>query len=311
MSTAAIDVNSNPAAESTRGVAHESPAVPRFDPFASLTRAEREREQEAYLAYLRRRDGEIDWEAWALPVRDERTQRASMSETDGRVHVDIDAFYQLFHRAGAPSADAATKWASLIALANENEFYGVQIEEQMLKKKGRGVDELMVFHVLQEHFHTRLIAEACRIIGLPRVTPQRPRLLHRLVVGSMGYLTDWLRYPSVLLGEAVATVVFDKLYEHCSLFDDDPIVADRLRAIIREIRHDEILHVLHCRSRLPGPMMAIARALIPVATWVIEKAYPQILTLGMDRRTLADGLRRGIEIPEGIDWIRCGRIAPA
>lgn len=311
MSTAVLDLETNTSANPEPNISASSEPCARFDPFASLTKAEREAEQVAYLAYLRERDGAIDWEGWGLPVRAERTDRQRMNGATSTALVEIDAFYQLFHRAGSPETDLATKWASLIALANENEYYGVQIEERMLKRKGSDADELMVFHVLQEHFHTELIAEACRIIGLPRVTPQRPRLLHRIVVGSMGYLTDWLRYPSVLLGEAVATVVFDQLYRHCGLFDEDPAVAERLREIIAEIRSDEILHTLHCRSRLPAPVMAATRALIPLATWIIEKAYPQIRSLGMDRFTLRDALRRGIEIPDGIDWIRAGRMTPA
>jgi len=55
--------------------------------------------------------------------------------------------------------------------------------------------------------------------------------------------------------------------------------------------------------------LPIARALLPIATWVAVRAYPQIERLGLDHRKLAQEIRRGVEIPEDAGWVKGGSLA--
>ncbi|MGH0028415.1 MAG: hypothetical protein ACQGVC_01380 [Myxococcota bacterium] len=290
-----------------REPAHEplpEPSAPpeRFDPFQALGPAARERERRGYLAHLRARDGEIDWEAWTLPRRAERMQRLRETPLEWGGPLDRDAFYQHFHRVGSPEVDPRTDWLILAALANESERYGVEIETRELKSQGRDADVVMVYHVLQEDFHTHLLLEACRTAGLPGVTLLDPRRAHRWIIRAMSHLPDSLRYVLIAVGEAIGTAVVKRLRDTVHLFQD-PVVEERLRSILDEILHDERLHVVHCRTRLEGWGLTAARWLLPLGARVAVRTYPQIGRLGLDHRTLLAEIRQGIEVPQGADWV--------
>ena len=280
------------------------PSAPaeRFDPFQPLSPAQRAREMEGYLAHLRAQDGEIDWDAWTLPQRAARMQRLRDEALDWQGPLDRDAFYQHFHRVGSPEVDLRTHWLILAALANESERFGVEIETRELKRKGRDADPVMVYHVLQEDFHTHLLLEACRTAGLPGVTLLDPRRAHRWIIHAMSHLPDALRYVLIAVGEAIGTAVVKRLRDTVYLFED-PAVEERLRSILDEILDDERLHTVHCRTRLERWGLLAARWLLPLGAWVAVRTYPQIAHLGLDHRSLLAEIRRGIELPQGAEWV--------
>jgi len=275
-----------------------------FDPFQPLADAERQRQRAAYLAHLRQRDGEIDFPRRRLPRREERMRELEANPLEWRGEMDRDAFYQYFHRVGKPEVDAKTLWLVAIAAANEGERFGADGETRRFDRLGpENVDPIKLYHVLQEEYHTRLLLEACRSLGLGGLTLKEPKFLHRLIIHAMTYLPDRLRYVFILCGEIVGAVVFQILRDSCRYFPESPEVEERLRSILDEIIHDELLHVAYCRMHL-GPIgLRVAKAMIPLVTEVLMRDLPQLRALGWDRAGLIARLRAGIEIPAGVDWL--------
>ena len=223
--------------------------------------------------------------------------------------VDRDAFYKLLHRVGEPKTNLQTLWAALAALANEGERYGVELETEKLQPEGSRADQIMVYHVIQEDYHTGLLLEACRLVGLEGVTLRQPRALHRWIIRGMAYLPDSVRYVLILVGEAVGTVALKMLHDTAHLFTETEEAAEHLRSILAEILYDECLHTVHCRSRIGRVGGWVARALTPIAAFVVESAYPQFRRLGLDRKRIVESLRRGVEIPAGVNWVEADVIS--
>lgn len=287
----------------------QEPGAQRFDPFRALSDAERAEEIVAYHGHLLEREGEIDWETWTLPKREEQMRELRARQIVWKGRIDRDAFYQHFHRVGRPETDIRTHWAILAGISNESERYGVVLETRQLKRKGAQADPVQVYHVLQEDYHTAMLLEACRTLGLDGVRLLRPRRVHQWIIRAMTYMPDSLRYGLILVGESIGSVVTKLLRDTCHLFGDDPKVEEHLRAILTEIIDDERLHAVHCRARVGRWALPIARAVLPLATWVAVRAYPQIGRLGLDHRKLAEEIRRGVELPADVDWVKGGAAA--
>ena len=276
----------------------------RFDPFRPLSDEERQREYEGYLAHLRARDGELDFSRRLLPVREARQRGLEANPIRWRGELDRDAFYQHFHRVGKPELDAKTLWILTIAVANEGERFGAEGEMRRFDRMGpHRADPIKLYHVVQEAYHTRLLLEACRCLGLDGLTLMKPRWLHRVIIHAMTYLPDSLRYTFILCGEIVGATVFRLMHETCRFFPESPEVEARLRGILDEIVHDEALHVAFCRSRLSRRSLRVARALMPIVISVLMRQLPQLKALGIERDELERRLLGGVEIPHGVDWI--------
>ena len=82
-----------------------------------------------------------------------------------------------------------------------------------------------------------------------------------------------------------------------------PEVEERLRSLVGEIYHDEILHVAWLRARLHPWAIRIARRIAPLVAGRVMREVPQFHALGCSRREFVFRLRRGLEIPPELDWL--------
>jgi hypothetical protein len=119
----------------------------------------------------------------------------------------------------------------------------------------------------------------------------------------MMWLPERLRWIPVLCGEVVGCVVFQILGERCDLFGAQPEVEERLRSLLAEIYHDEILHVAYLRARLAPRAVRAARRMLPLVGAAVMREVPQFHRLGCSKREFMARLRRGLEIPPELGWL--------
>jgi hypothetical protein len=112
-----------------------------------------------------------------------------------------------------------------------------------------------------------------------------------------------MRWTLILAGEVLGATIFKLLLDHVHLFAAEPEVEGRLRSLLGEIWHDEVLHVAFLRAKLGPVALRAARALLPLVVKNVMWELPQLVELGCDHRELMSRMRRGLEIPPGLEWV--------
>jgi hypothetical protein len=282
------------------------PSAPRrLDPFRVLEPAERCRHLAAYERHLEQRDGALDLPARQLARREAQLEELARKPVRWGGGFDAAAFDALFGGGRGPVPDMRTAWLLAAAEANEGESYGVELELHRFAKRhpdGRGAEAAYLHLLLQEHYHTRLLEELCRTCGL-ELRLKLPGASQRAVIQLMMWLPERLRWILVICGEVVGCVVFEILRERSDLFSAQPEVEERLRSLLGEIYHDEILHVAWLRARLHPWAIGIARQVAPLVAAGVMREVPQFHRLGCSSREFVARLRRGLEIPAELGWL--------
>lgn len=266
-------------------------------PFRNLGAEERERHVADYLAHLQRSDGEVDLAARVLTLR-ERHMRA------------IETWRP---RTGAPPpVDAArlarrAEWLLAATKANEGESYGVEIELDRYAESGGfpgfASPELMLRVLMQESYHCRILSELCRTVGVS-FSASTPAWPTRAFLAVIGAVPAQLRWAIVLAGECVGATLFRRLHETLPECGFGAEQEDRLRALIREIWQDEVLHVAFLRASLGTAGLAASRALLPLITFGVFQQVPDLRALGCTPSEILAELRHGIPIPGELGWLR-------
>ncbi len=173
---------------------------------------------------------------------------------------------------------------------------------RLARRNHAGVDRREIYLLLEEHYHGRILAEACRTCGF-ELKLQPPRWSMRCLIRLIQVLPEWVRWVPVLCGEVLGSTVFKLLHDSCDLFAADPAVEARLRSLLSEICLDEVLHVAYLRARLGPRSLRASRALLPLVVATLMRDVPQIRDLGCDAGELLARIRAGVEIPDTIDWM--------
>jgi hypothetical protein len=281
-----------------------------FDPFRVLDDAERESQLAAYRAFLDARDGAPDVSARRLALREPRMDAIESRSLVWEGAADSRAFAECMNGDDSRVRDARTEWVLVAGLANQTEGYGVDVELPRVTRKGtlprlRQPDLLLSIYV-QEAYHCRILAEACRCCGI-RLVRRPPGIANRILIGVIGMLPGALRWIPIMAGELVGTAVFRHLAARLDLFDERPDVRETLRALLDEIWIDEVGHVAYLRAQLGPIALAAVRTLLPLVVLGVIKDLPPLRQLGMTAKALMDSLREGVEIPPGATWIEPDR----
>ncbi len=281
-------------------------SAPRLlDPFRVLAPAERSLHLAAYERHLEERDGALDLPARTLSRREAHLEDLARKPVLWQGDFDAEAFNAHFGGGKGAAPDVRTAWLVTAAEANENEKYGVELELRRFEQRhpnGEGAEVAYLHLLLQEHYHTRLLEVLCRTCGLD-VELRAPGLSQRAMIQLIMWLPERLRWILILCGEVVGCIVFEILREKSSLFAAQPEVEGRLRSLVGEIHHDEILHVAWLRARLHPRAIRVARWIAPLIAAGVMREVPQFHVLGGSRREFAFRLRRGLEIPPELDWL--------
>jgi len=276
----------------------------RFDPFRAQTREARERHLAAYLDLLRQRDGAVDVERRKLSIRESHFEDLQRDPVKSSVDLDRVTFERNLTSKGTSNLDRRMAWSVVAAKANVGEAYGVDRELRWIAESG-GIptgDELYLRMLMQEDYHTRILIEVCRTVGV-EVRTILPNWNQQVLIHIIMRLPDSLRWTLVICAEVVGSVVFEVLLGNCDVFSSEPEVEARVRSLLREILRDEVLHVAYLRARLSPRGLAIARLLAPVVARAAFVDLPQLNALGASRRELLARVRSGLDIPYEAIWM--------
>jgi hypothetical protein len=277
----------------------------RFDPFVTQTTEAREYHLAGYLRFLQRHDGELDIDREILSQRERYFEELSRKPVQSGKPVDLATFERNLLSAGTGDLDRRTAWLVVAAKANVGEAYGVDRELRWIKASGTAheFDELHLRMLMQEAYHTRILFEVCRTVGLEVRTPA-PNWNQRLLIHIIMRLPDSLRWTLVICAEVVGSAVFEILLRNCDLFSSEPDVEERLRSLLTEILRDEVLHVAYLRARLSPLGLAIARRLSLVVARAALVDLPQLEALGATRQELLARVRSGFDVPTDASWMK-------
>ncbi len=275
-------------------------AALRLDPFQPLSEGDRRRLRAALARNFRLRDGEADRERGRLPLRE--TFFARLLPATPCPAVEPEAQRRYAHRAAPADLDPRALFAIAVGKANRGEAYGVEYELARLSRHGfAGVDRQFLHVALEERYHTRLLAEACKACGAPFELAPPPFLL-RGVIRAMSWLPERVRFVLILCSESVGAVLFQILRERSAAYASRPEVAERLALLLGEVWRDELTHVAYCRARLHPALLPVARWLQPIVARALLGQVPEFAALGGGRPATLERIARPLELPEDLAW---------
>ena len=228
---------------------------------------------DGYLVFLLARDGEADLLRHTLSRREAFFDRLAREPVRSRRAVDRETFLRnLARRRPEPGLDDRMLWLLATAKANQAERFGVGLSE--LYGKVNPNDPILVRIVLQEHYHTRILADAVAIFGLP-VHARPPALAARVIVKLLvGTPERWNR-PLAGCAEMAGCVIFRALRDRgVELFADEPRVAARIRLL-----YDEIGHVGYLAAVLGPAGRAVMRGLYRALGHRLAGQLPELVAL--------------------------------
>lgn len=290
-----------------------SNALGSFDPYRRLDPEERRRQLDGYRDFLLSRDGEIDFPRRVLAKREVEMCAIEAESECWRGTTDRDKFYEHYYGPGRTELDKRTNWLLVVSAFNVNEIWAVEGEVQRWLDRGlAGADPIVLYDLLEEQYHARILIEACRASGLGEVRLKSPRWLTRKMIRGMQYFPDSLRFVGILCGEALGCTMLRILLDRIDVFDDEPEVQARIRSLLEQILLDETGHTLYCRATLPGWALALARrAAVPIAMGLMREV-PYLAGLGVNHAELYRRLAQGIPVPASMqDWLEPDRLPGA
>ena len=232
-----------------------------------------------YREFLVARDGEPDFLRRTLARREAFFDRLAREPVRSAIRVDRATYLRnLARRRPEPGLDAHMLWILATAKANQAERFGVGLAELY----GLVTDEsdpVQVHVQLQEFYHTRILADAVAIFGLP-VHPRPPALVARLIVKLLLTLPEEWGLPLAGGAEMAGCIIFRALRDRgVALFAAEPAVAGRIRLLYDEILGDEIGHVGYIAARLGPAGRRIMRGLYRALGARLAAQLPELVAL--------------------------------
>jgi hypothetical protein len=246
--------------------------------FRAQSSTERDATKASYLNFQKERNGSIDFRGRSLSKREAFFHFIDTNPVKWRGEFDRAAFFRYLDEKPDLSLDPKILWLLLAAKSNIAERYAVDLK---LRTKGYENDlpEQILYLVLEEHYHTRILLDACRVFGL-EFEMRNPRGLNKAFVNLAVRLPDGAHLPVVLCGEIFGSIAFKILWETADVFSAQPDVMERLRSLSREIMIDELGHVSFARSRLGALGLTIARKMYPHVVDAYLREMPELIALG-------------------------------
>lgn len=276
--------------------------------FKQLTAAERAEFKAAYVKYLHERNGVPDFEAHTSTKREEFFREIDGNPVLASKGALLDqASVRRNQLLPEPEAgiDERTLWAVCTANANLTEDYGVNYGFQV--KKMADPREPYSWIQIEENYHTRLLADAVRTLGVEMVK-YPPKFTTRQLLHVLVQLPYYFSNVLIFCAEACGIVVFrDLQYKARELFADEPEALKRIDSLFDQIMIDEVGHLRWVHSRLGQFRLNITKWILPWVARAFFRDLPDVCRL-LDRDNL---LRQVEEIARtGVVEIGDGRVHP-
>lgn len=272
--------------------------------FKKLSAADREAFKAAYVKYLHERNGAPNFDAHTSTKRE-----AFFAEIDGKpvlasekARLDQEKF-QRNQTLPEPEADLdeRTLWAVCTANANLTEDYGVNYGFKV--KSMTDPNEPYSWVQIEENYHTRLLADAVRTLGVEMVK-YPPKFTTRALLHVLVQLPYYFSNVLIFCAEACGIVVFRGLqYKARELFQDEPEALARIDSLFDQIMVDEVGHLRWVHSQMGQIRLSITRTILPWIARAFLRDLPDVCRLlGREEilRQVGEVVRTGVvEIGDG------------
>lgn len=265
----------------------ESLAQP-VSPFLALSPVGRADLMAAVVRWLGRRNGTLDLARISSNVRD--VYFAELEASRGGVNYPIDT--ALFARNQVPGRldkqlDVRTLWAVATANVNLCEAWGVNRSIEMSKPPKSEVDTVYATILVEEKYHTRMLGEAVRALGLSMVL-HLPPISDRLIVRSILHLPKVFSDAITLMSEIAGVAAFRLLHRRArEIFADEPEALEQIESVYSEILLDEIGHVRFLQTQISAPVLWLCKQFTPVVALAYLSGLPEVIRL-CGRRAILD-----------------------
>jgi hypothetical protein len=252
----------------------------------------------AYREFLLRTEGAADPLKFQLERRERFFAGFESDRPRARYVADRGVFLRNL-RARHPEGglDRRMLWLIATAKLNQSERFGVGLGEVYGKEQDRFETEPERLYVqLQEHYHSRILADVISMFALPFPTVP-PRFALRATIRLFVTLPHEWTLPLVGASEVVGCILFRAMRdEGVRLFADDPQVAERIATFYGEILADEVGHVGFIAAKLSPSWRAFTRFLAREVAWrSILGSVPELAVL-FGRSELQQLLRRPFDV---------------
>jgi hypothetical protein len=251
-----------------------------------------------YRQFLLRTEGTADPVRFQLERRERFFAEIDATRPRARFEVDRKLFLKNVRaRRPEPGLDRRLLWLLATAKLNQAERFGVGLGEVYGKEQDKFECEPERLYVqLQEHYHSRILADVISMFGLPYPTIP-PRFALRATIRLFVALPHEWTLPLVAASEVVGCILFRAMKdEGMRLFSDDPAVAHRIAGLYDEILADEIGHVGFIAAKLSPRWRSVTRFLARRIAWrSIIGSVPEIVTL-VGKSELRRLLRRRFDV---------------
>jgi hypothetical protein len=232
-----------------------------------------------YREFLSARDGDADFLSHRLSKREAFFDQLVRNPVRSCARIERAVYFRnMARRRPEPGLDSRMLWILATAKTNRTERFGVGLTE-LLGRINADSDPARVHIMLQETYHTRILAEVVALFGLP-VHARPPRLFWRLMIHFMVSAPERWTLPLVGASEMAGCVLFRGLRDTgIELFADEPEVAERIRLLYNEILADEVGHVGFIAARLTERGRAEMRRLYTRMTSMFARQSAEVVAL--------------------------------
>lgn len=144
--------------------------------------------------------------------------------------------------------------------------------------------------LVEERYHTRMLGEAVRALGLSMVE-HLPPLSDRLIVRSILHLPKLFADAITLMSEIAGVAAFRLLHRHArEIFADEPAALEQIESVYSEILLDEIGHVRFLQARISRPVLWLCEKLTPLVASGYLAGLPEVIRL-CGKRAIMDEVR--------------------
>jgi len=256
-----------------------------------------------YREFLLRTEGAADLVRFQLERREQFFAEFESSRPRARFVADRDVFLRnLRSRRPETGLDRRMLWLLATAKLNQSERFGVGLGEVYGKEQDKFETEPERLYVqLQEHYHSRILADVVSMFGLPFPTVP-PKLPLRATIRLFVALPHEWTLPLVGASEVVGCILFRAMRdEGLRLFADDPPVASRIERLYSEILADEVGHVGFIAAKLSPRWRSVTRFLAREIAWrSIVGSVPEIVAL-LSKPELRRLLRQRFDVEREVE----------
>ena len=222
----------------------------------------------SYLAFLERRNGDMDFARRRYSKREAHLEALDSAKVTYEGHFDPDLFRRQYARYDrAEETDPATQLLLMFCKVNAGEAFGVEVMREarkayFLRAEAQYQAEKIIAN--EEEYHTKLLVGATSYFGITMDQSFVPPLPLKVLIHGLASMPQRFFHSVLLAAELAGIYTFSTLLDVTRVvLRDQPQVRDAMEERLCAVIVDEIGHVSYNRLALGSAGLRLARWLYP------------------------------------------------